>query len=464
MFIDRIAEYKTLEEQYNLNSSSFVVIYGRRRTGKTTLINKFLNDKGNGLYFLATEESEKTNLQNFRSLVADFTNNDLLAISEADWITVFKKIVESSSSKKSKTIIVIDEFQYIGKSNLSFMSIMQKAWDTVLKDANIMLIICGSIIVSMKRQALDYDSPLYGRRTAQIKMKQIRFQYYSQFFNSLSNRQLIERYAITGGVPKYIESLTNNKDIFKIIQTSIINTQSYLYEEPLFLLQSEVSEVGTYFSLIRAIAMGNRKLADIAQALRVVQSSLSKYLQVLIELDILERRVPATDQNPEKSKSGLYFIKDNYLSFWFKFVYPYRSFLERGETDYVIDKVKEGFIQNHVSYVFEDICRDSVIEICKQKQLGFLPSIVGSYWGKACGETDIVAYTPGEETLIIGECKYSTSEKGLDVLHKMEEKSQILMALTKTRIVKYLIFSTGSFSKGLKDKERNSDSLFLISV
>ena len=195
-----------------------------------------------------------------------------------------------------------------------------------------MVILCGSLISMMESQTLAYGSPLYGRRTAQIRLKQIPFAYYHEFFPGKTRRELIELYSVTGGVPKYIELFSESSDIYRAIQKCVLNRSGYLYDEPHFLLQQEVSEVGSYFSIIKAIAAGNHKLSTIAAVLEVKSTNLTKYLKTLIDLDILERRVPVTEENPEKSKRGLYKIKDNYLRFWFAFIYPNMSFIESGHS------------------------------------------------------------------------------------------------------------------------------------
>ena len=323
-FVNRAKELDALEKQYHSNESSLVIVYGRRRVGKTALIAEFLKRHSDSLYFLATEESEMQNLNYFKTQVTEFTGNELLKSAAVDWFTVFKTLVEYKT--ETKKIIVFDEFQYIGQSNSAFPSVMQKVWDTLLKDANVMLILCGSLVSLMKSQTLDYSSPLYGRRTAQIKLKQIPFSHYHEFFEGRENNELLPFYAVTGGVPKYIETFCNYTDIFEAIEENVLNSQSFLYEEPYFLLQKEVSEIGSYFSLIKAIAMGNRKLSDIATNLGLKQTGLTKYLKVLMDLDLVEREVPITETAPEKSKSGLYRIADNFIAFWFKFVYPYRAY------------------------------------------------------------------------------------------------------------------------------------------
>ena len=459
-FINRIQEMKTLEEQYNMPSSSMVILYGRRRVGKTSLICEFLRKHSDNIYFLATEESEALNLKSFKEQVAEYTGNELLKSANVDWLTVFKLLTEHKT--QTKKVIVIDEFQYIGEDNNAFPSIMQKVWDTLLKDANIMLILCGSLITLMKRQTLDYVSPLYGRRTAQIKLKQIPFNYYGEFMEGKSINELLPFYAVTGGVPKYIESFLGVEDLYDGIQNRILNPQSYLYEEAYFLLQKEVSEIGSYFSLIKAIAMGNRKLSEIAANIEVKQTSLTKYLKTLIDLDLIEREVPVTESNPEKSKSGLYKIKDNFIAFWFKFVYLYRAYLEKGETQFVLSQIKKGFIQNYASYVYEDVCRERMWELSANDFWNFHFDRVGRYWGSKADETDIVAIDSIGKNLVLGECKYSMSEKGLSVLHGLQERAKSLQVLTGAENVEYIIFNTAGFSQGLKDEAEKNPRVKLV--
>ena len=334
-FIDREDEIRTLENEYARKGSALVILYGRRRVGKTTLISEFIKDKP-ALFFLASEESEAQNRSEFKDRAAEFINNDLLRDAKvSSWDTIFKAIMQTDF--EAKPMIVIDEFQYIGKSNPAFPSVFQRIWEEQLKDKPVMVILCGSLISMMESQTLSYNSPLYGRRTAQMKLKQIPFRYYRQFFPDKSENELVEMYAVTGGVPKYIESFADVGDIYEGISENILNPSGYLYDEPQFLLQQEVSEVGSYLSIIQAIAAGNSKLSAIATLLEVKSTSLTKYLKTLIDLDILEREVPVTEDNPEKSKKGLYKIKDNYLRFWFAFVYSNLSFIESGNSRIVMN-------------------------------------------------------------------------------------------------------------------------------
>ena len=454
-FVNRAKELESLEKQYATDQSSLVIVYGRRRVGKTALITEFLKRHSNSLYFLATEESEMQNLNYFKVQVAEFTGNELLKSAAVDWLTVFKTLIDYKT--ETKKVIVLDEFQYIGQSNSAFPSIMQKVWDTVLKDANVMLILCGSLVSLMRSQTLDYSSPLYGRRTGQIKLKQIPFSHYHEFFEGRTNNDLLPFYAVTGGVPKYIETFCGYTDIYEAIEQNVLNSQSFLYEEPYFLLQKEVSEIGSYFSLIKAIAAGNRKLADIAANLGLKQTGLTKYLKVLTDLDLIEREVPVTETAPEKSKSGLYRLTDNFIAFWFKFVYPYRAYLEKGETKFVLSQIKKGFVQNYASFVFEDVCREKMWELSAADTWDFHFDKVGRYWGAKAGKIDIVALDSTGEDLVLGECKYTSSPKGLSVLHALQEKADAMLKLTNAKRVQYVIFGTAGFTQGLTEKAQEGN-------
>lgn len=454
-FVNRAKELESLEKQYATDQSSLVIVYGRRRVGKTALITEFLKRHSNSLYFLATEESEMQNLNYFKVQVAEFTGNELLKSAAVDWLTVFKTLIDYKT--ETKKVIVLDEFQYIGQSNSAFPSIMQKVWDTVLKDANVMLILCGSLVSLMRSQTLDYSSPLYGRRTGQIKLKQIPFSHYHEFFEGRTNNDLLPFYAVTGGVPKYIETFCGYTDIYEAIEQNVLNSQSFLYEEPYFLLQKEVSEIGSYFSLIKAIAMGNRKLSDIATNLGLKQTGLTKYLKVLIDLDLIEREVPVTEPAPEKSKSGLYRIADNFIAFWFKFVYPYRAYLEKGETAFVLSQIKKGFAQNYAAFVYEDVCREKMWELSAADTWDFHFDKVGRYWGAKAGKIDIVALDSTGEDLVLGECKYTSSPKGLSVLHALQEKADAMLKLTNAKRVQYVIFGTAGFTQSLTEKAQEGN-------
>ena len=446
-FVDREQEMATLQSEYDRDGSALVVLYGRRRVGKTTLISEFIKNK-KALFFLASEESESQNRLAFQEKAADFLNSNLLKNVEVkSWDVLFRAIMDSHFD--SKPVIVLDEFQYLGKSNPAFPSVFQRIWEEILKDRQVMVILCGSLISMMQSQTLAYDSPLYGRRTAQIRLKQIPFAYYHQFFPDKSRKELIEMYAVTGGVPKYIELFSQSKDIYSAIEKCVLNRSGYLYDEPYFLLQQEVSEVGSYFSIIKAIAAGNTKLSSIAGVLEVKSTSLTKYLKTLIDLDILEREVPVTEDSPEKSKKGLYKIKDNYLRFWFAFVYPNMSFIESGHGRIVMDKIRKSLVRNHIAFVYEDVCAERMWEMNAQSAWPFYFSKLGRYWDSK-EEIDIAAIDPDGKNLILGECKYWQEPVGVSVLRELEAKAKTVSWEKEKRKTWFVLFSVNGFTEDLR--------------
>lgn len=457
-FIDRNPEMKFLESEYSRTGSSLVVIYGRRRIGKTELISEFIKNK-NSIYFLATEENEVQNRNAFKDAISHFSNNEILKQARIDnWEILFKTLITDIDNKK--IVLVIDEFQYLGIANPAFPSIIQKIWDTYLKNSNIMVILCGSLISMMESQTLNYSSPLYGRRTGQIRLKQIPFLYYHEFFPNKDYKSLIEYYSVTGGVPKYIELFYDSEDIYSAIDANILTKQSFLYDEATFLLQKEVSEVGTYFSIIKAIAAGNHKLSKIASNIEIKQTSLTKYLNTLISLDLIEREIPVTEPNPLKSKKGLYRIKDNYILFWFKFIYPNLGFIESGNVSLVMKKIKDNFIDHHVSYIYENICIEKLWSMNADGYFTFSFDKIGRWWNNS-SEIDIVATDSTGNNILFGECKYRNAKIGIDVLSELEKKANEVEWNKDVRKSLYILFSISGFTDELIETAKNRSDVIL---
>jgi len=449
-FINRNTELKFLESEYAQEGSSLVILYGRRRIGKTALMVEFGKDK-EMIYFLATTESEEENRTAFKNTIADYTKNEILKESSiSKWDLIFKEFIKDKPEKKK--LLLIDEFQFLGKTNPAFPSIFQKIWDTILQDQNVMVILCGSLITLMKEQTLDYSSPLYGRRTGQIRLKQIPFRYYHEFYSeTLQHKELIEYYSVTGGVPKYIE-LFNRSDhynLFDQIKNNILSTESYLYEEPIFLLQNEVKEIGSYLTLLKIISAGNHKLGHIASAANLQTSQITFYLKTLINLDILKREVPITEKNPEKSKRGIYKIKDNYIGFWFQFIYPYTSYLETGQQEIVMNKIKQNLLDGHTAFVYEDICLEEMQDMNKNHSWPFIFDKAGRWWNNS-EEIDLVAYESAGTNIIFGECKYTEKPMDVAVFYKLLEKKQAVKWKNQDRKEWFVLFSINGFTDNLK--------------
>ena len=456
-FVNRDSELVFLNEQYKNESAAMVVLYGRRRVGKTALIHEFTRGKP-FLYFLASEEAENLNMRALKDQIAVYTGDALLAQAEIDnWDILFQTLAKYTSDQR--LVLVLDEFQYLGRTNPAFPSIFQRICEKYLQMKNIMVILCGSLIHMMETQVLNYNSPLYGRRTGQIKLRQIDFQHYSEFFDNLSYRDLVEHYAVTGGVPKYIELFDGRADLFFEIERHILNRQSLLFEEPIFLLQNEVTETGSYFSIIKSIAAGNHRLGKICADIGVRQTNLPRYLKTLIDMDILEREVPVTESNPEKSKMGLYRIKDNFLRFWFRFVYPEKARLELSDQSYVMQKIKSGFVDSHVAFVYESVCLSEMWQFARQGKFVF--NKLGRWWNNR-EEIDIVGLDAGGNEIVFGECKYQNKPMDTDVFESLLRKKEHVLWKNGSRTERFALFSISGFTERLQMLAENRDDLILF--
>ena len=463
-FIGRQSELQTLEQEYR-RDGGFVVIYGRRRVGKTRLIKEFIKDKP-AVYFLATEEVEAQSMKRMAGVIARATGNVLLGnVTFSDWADLFRAV--AAYRPEQKKVIVLDEFPYMVKTNPAFPSILQNIWDEFLQDSNIMLILSGSLIGMMKKHALSYDSPLYGRRTAQIRLMPLPFTavYAAQ---SLPFEQAVQQYALTGGVPKYLEFFTEQEPLIDQIRSIVLSKNGFLYEEPNFLLRDEVQTPINYFSIIRVIADGNHKLGKIAGALGMETSSLTPYLSTLIDLDFLKKATPVTEKNPEKSRKGLYFISDNFIRFWFRYVYPYKGELELDNQQIVLDELEKDFIQKFVAFSYEDVCKDIFASLCRSKAVDFVPSRIGSYWlNDINGDTeiDVMAVDHQKKQVFAGECKYHNKPVDATVYYELEEKvkksAELRTAFPGYKVL-YGLFSKSGFTQRMLDQAEGRDDILLI--
>ena len=463
-FLGREKEILDLEKEY-ARDGGFVVIYGRRRIGKTTLIKQFIKSK-TAFYFLATKEVESQSMKRFAGVIARTTGNSVLQKAAfSDWLDLFQAVADYKPNEKK--VLVIDEFPYLVKVNDSFPSILQNAWDEILRDSNVMLILCGSLISMMKKHALSYESPLYGRRTAQMRIAPLPFTtvYENQ---KLSFEEAAEQYSITGGVPKYMEFFSDGQPLYEQIKENVLSKNGFLYEEPNFLLTDEVQVPTNYFSIIKVIADGNHKLGTIAGILGLETSALTPYLKTLSELGFIEKQVPVTEKNAEKTRKGLYFISDNFLRFWFRYVYPYKGELELDNTQISLDELDKDFKEKFVAFAYEDICKEIFARLCSDKAIDFTPSKIGSYWlNDKSGNTqiDVMAVDTVNKRLFAGECKYHNQPIDADVYFELVKKvdnSAEIKSAFKGYTVIYGVFSKSGFTNRMTDISNSNPNLFLI--
>ena len=477
MFIGRSAELQFFESKYNEDKGQLIVLYGRRRVGKTETLREFCKNKPH-VFYSCTQSTDHTQLQRFSQ---QMMREDIPArkyITEfADWENAFRAIQELPYGNKKK-LIVIDEFPYMCKANGSIPSILQNLWDTELKDSNIMIILCGSAMSFIEKELLAENNPLYGRATGIYKMKPMGFYDAVKFLPKYTPKEKIIAYSVLGGIPHYLKQFDPNMTLGQNIKNNIITKGSILYSEVEFLLHQELRETSIYNTIIEAVALGNTKLGDICQKAMIDSTSkASVYLRNLIELGIVEREFSVGARLKEKGNGnrGLYRITDNFFKFWYTFGFANFSQLEDGDVDGVYRYAIEPALHEFASFAFEDVCKEFIKEQQKSNALPFRYSKLGRWFGKttvrdeneASGlriaetEIDLLAIDQDGKNYLIGECKFRNQD------FKYSEYLNTFAKLTpqkNTAKFHYALFAENGFDKKIVEETRKNDCLHLYNL
>ena len=460
MFIGREQELKFLNDRYTTEGGQLIVLYGRRRVGKTETLREFCKGKPH-VFFSCTQSTDRVQLRNFSSRILKENIPAKNYISEFDdWEKAFRA-VSSLSYGDSKKLLVIDEFPYMCRANKSIPSILQNLWDAELRDANVMIILCGSAMSFIEKDLLAEKNPLYGRATGIYKMKEMGFYDAVKFFPDYSDRDKVLAYAVLGGIPHYLRQWDAKLSVDENIKRNILTKGCILYSEVDFLLHQELRETPIYNSIIEAVALGNTKLNDISQKSLVEDTSkTSVYLKNLIELGIVEREFSVDSKTKEQANTarGIYRLTDNFFRFWYAFGFVNISQLEDGDVDGVYEYAVKPTLHEFASFAFEDVCREFVREMQKKNELPFRYFKMGRWFGKttvrdekAAGglrtaetEIDLLGIDRSEKQYLVGECKFkgvpSSYSEYLDTLAK-------LSPLKKNAVFHYALFSESGFDE-----------------
>jgi len=452
-FINRQSELSFLEKLCKAPGFQFVPVYGRRRIGKTRLVQEFIKGK-KAIYFLADSVSEREQLRNIGRLAGEYFKDSILTDAGfKDWRQFFSYIKE----KHERLILVIDEFPYLVGSNPAISSIFQKGIDEYLRHTNLFFVLMGSSIGMMEKEVLFHKAPLYGRRTASMEVKEMPFTALKDFFPGKTFDELVRIYAVFGSVPAYLEKLNPKHDIFANIAELILDKGTFFYSEIEYILREELREPRNYFVILRAIAQGKRKLSEIINETGFEKSLVSRYLDILRGLRFVEKDIPVTEKYPEKSKQGLYRLHDKFFSFWLKYVFPNRSRLEIGREDHVLKIIKDSF-EHHVSTVYEDVCLDLCRKLMADELMEYTQ--IGKWWHRN-EEIDIVALDEGTGTAYFGECKWSNKKVGEDIYRELVRKSELVDRQNEKRNNRYILFSKSGFTQKMVELAGKEDILLI---
>lgn len=452
MFIGREAELKFLQDKYTEERGQLIVLYGRRRVGKTEALREFCKDKPH-VFFSCTQTTDLVQLRNFSSRMFKENIPAKNYISEfADWEKAFRAVLDLPYGNQKK-LLVIDEFPYMCRGNKSIPSILQNLWDAELRDSNVMIILCGSAMSFIEKELLSEKNPLYGRATGIYKMKEMGFYDAIKFFPEYSDRDKVLTYAVLGGIPHYLRQWNPKLSVDENIKRNILTKGCILYSEVEFLLHQELRETPIYNSIIEAVALGNTKLNDISQkSLLEDTAKTSVYLKNLMELGIVEREFSVDSKIKERANTGrgTYRLTDNFFRFWYAFGFANYSQLEDGDVDGVYEYVVKPALHEFASFAFEDVCREFVRMLQKKNELPFRYSKMGRWMGKttvrdekasdglrtAETEIDLLCIGKDAKEYLVGECKFKgvpfSYSEYLDTLAKLtplKEKSKFYYAL-----------------------------------
>ena len=419
-FHNRESELKRLNESFSRNEKQLVIVFGRRRLGKTTLLRKF-SQTHDAFFFSCPISTAGEALKQFQKQMAEkFDEPILRKATFSGWQEALEYIFEMAIQRN--TPLIFDEFPYLLKSVPGIDSLLQHLWDKT--DKKIWIALCGSLVSVMRDQVLAQEAPLYGRRSEVIQIRSFSFHDTGLFYPDATFVEKAYWYGFFGGIPAYAEKASSYKSPLEAIEKMILDQNGVLYQEPEFLVREELREPGAYFSILHSLASGKTRPNEIAQDSGVPHSGINKYLDTLKRMQLVERRVPLTEKNPERSTKALYRMADNFLQFWFRFVFPNRSIIELGRGSILLNGLIKPDLNTFMGPVYELICHQE-LNRNSRKLLGWEAVKIGRYWDHKT-EVDIVVENGFSRRVAFLECKWGKQINVTKTLNTLKSKSDLI--------------------------------------
>ena len=455
MFIGRERELKALNKLYSSNKFEFAVIYGRRRIGKTELIKQFLGDK-KAIYFMGIESNAKLNLENFSKSILEFNTGIRADTSFSNFQAALEYVFQLAEN--DRIILAIDEYPYVARSSKSLASTLQLLIDKYKDTSKLMLILCGSSMSYIEDNVLSYKAPLYGRRTAQIKLLPFDFEETCRYLADMSGEDKALMYGAVGGTPQYLLQVSDKLSVEENIKNTYLNPISFLYEEPTNLLKQEVREPAIYTAIITAIATGASRMADISTKVGEDTSVCTTYIKNLISLGIVQKETPYGEK---ASRKTIYSIADNMFRFWYRFVLENNSIIARGADDLAYKRI-EPYFTDYMGNVFEDISAQYLWKLLVSGKSPIEFTSLGRWWGndprtKSQTEIDIMG-EHDKNSALFAECKWTNEKVDLGVLETRVQRSELFAY----KNVHLFLFAKSGFTKGCIDKAAELGNVTLV--
>lgn len=455
MFIGRESELNALNKLYHSNQFEFAVIYGRRRVGKTALISEFIKDKDT-IFFTGIETNARQNLDNLSQCIMEYSMGMAVNTFFPNFQTALEYVFELAKTKR--IILVIDEYPYVARADKGLASTLQLLIDKNKDSSKLFLILCGSSMSYMEDHVLAYKAPLYGRRTAQFKIKPFDFWEVCRCFPKLPNLDKALIYGIVGGTPQYLMLLDDNLSMEENIKNTYLNPSSPIFEEPNNLLKQEVREPAIYNAIITAIAAGSSKMNEISGKINENTSVCAIYIKNLITLGIIKKEAPYGEKSSRKT---IYSIEDNMFRFWYRFVPENTSIISRGAADLAYKRISPA-LSSYMGGIFEDICKQYLWKLLLAGKCAVNFNSLGRWWGtnpktKSQEEIDIMGVD--KDSALFGECKWTNEKIDLGVLEALTQRS----TLFRCQKPYFYLFAKTGFTTGCITQAAKLGNVALVS-
>ncbi len=443
-FIGRKSELMALQKAYNTPGFQMTVIYGRRRVGKSTLIKQFIKDK-QAVYFTATKAGIASNVDRWGKEVISVLAPEMEGMSFTDMGTLLSFL--GRKCKKNRVVVVIDEIPYLTEADNSFLSLLQNYIDNEWLNGQMYLIVCGSSISFMEDEVLSSKSPLFGRRTSQIRLKAFSYIEAAEFVPQYSCEDKAICYGITGGIAKYLSLINPHKSLDENIIELFFSKNGYLYEETTNLLTQEFRNINTYNDIIEAIAFGANKVNEISDKAHVDPSVVSHAIKNLLVTEIVEKITAITDEN--NNKKVQYSIKDGMFRFWYRYVPKALAMIELDKGSEYYYKVVKPNIPEYMGSVFEDMCRYYTLLKGSEEEFGCFITETGKWWGsnpkkREQTDIDVVGIDRTAKKCVLGECKFKNEVIDKGIFEDLQSRNGLIDHSFTT--VAFLLFSKAGFS------------------
>lgn len=457
MFIGREFELAELNRLYNTDTFQFAVMYGRRRVGKTTIINEFIKNK-EVIYFTGVESNEKQNLVNFSKSIITYETGQESDLVYPSFQSAFEQVFRLSGDRR--IVLVIDEYPYVARSAGSLASTLQMLIDKNKEQSKLFIILCGSSMSYMEDEVLSYKAPLYGRKTAQFKIQPFNFEETCEYLKDFNDHDKAFIYGVVGGTPQYLSYADPKSDIADNIKAMYLKSTSPLFDEPNSLIKLEMKDPAAYTAIISAVADGYTKLGDIASKAGISTALCANNIKQLISLGIVRKELPAGEH---KTKKTLYSLEDNMFKFWYRFIPENISAINLRATNMVYSNRVAPFLSEYMGYIFEDISKQYLWSLLIRDKCPVRFSVLGRWWGadeKRKQETEIdIMGIESKERALFGECKWTNSPADKAVLDALIEKGEMFSYPYKC----YYLFSKSGFTQGCIETAQNMENVFLVS-